>query len=391
MAIRSATDEITRLSDARDQIRATLVTWGKAEGIEKLDALASTIEAIKNNGAVSATVQEGQTYTIPEGYHNGSGTVSGVAGGGNYELQSKTVTPTKQQQSITPDGGYYGLSDVTVAAIPANYQDISATTATAPDVLANKVFTGADGQTRTGTMANNGAVTQVISVDSPSYTIPTGYHNGEGAVSIDPETKTATPTKASQKITPTAGKVLSSVTINAIPDKYITTTDATATADKIFIAETAYVNGKKVTGTMADNSGTSATVSVETPSYTIPAGYHDGEGTVSVVVETKTATPTKSEQTITPTAGKVLSSVTVDPIPAEYITTSDADSEAIHILLGKTAYVNGVKLTGSMPNNNTITATIDGLTTTSYTIPAGYTAGGTVTLTDDIEQALAAI
>ena len=44
-----------------------------------------------------------------------------------------------------------------------------------------------------------------------------------------------------------------------------------------------------------------------------------------------------------------------------------------------------------MPNNETITATIDGLTETSYAIPAGYTAGGTVTLTDDIEQALAAI
>lgn len=293
MAMRSTTDQITRLSDARDKIRSTLVNWGKAEGTEMLNSLATTIEGIKNNGSVSAQIKEGDTYTIPEGYHNGSGTVSGIAGGGDYNLQSKSVTPTKLQQSVTPDSGYYGLSDVTVAAIPANYQDVSATTATAADVLANKVFTSKEGVTTTGEMSNNGAV--------------------------------------SQKLTS------------------------------------------------------------KQPSYTVPKGYHDGLGTVSVDLETKSATPTTIQQTISPTTGKLLSSVTVEAIPDEYITTTDADAEAPHILVGKTAYVKGLKVTGNMPNNETITATIDGLTETSYAIPAGYTAGGTVTLTDDIEQALAAI
>ena len=46
---------------------------------------------------------------------------------------------------------------------------------------------------------------------------------------------------------------------------------------------------------------------------------------------------------------------------------------------------------GTMPNNGNISATIDGLTTTSATIPAGYTSGGAVSLTSDIENALAAI
>ena len=68
-----------------------------------------------------------------------------------------------------------------------------------------------------------------------------------------------------------------------------------------------------------------------------------------------------------------------------------ADALAANILDGKTAFVNGVKLTGSMPDNGSATATMDGLTTTSVTIPAGYTAGGTVSLTSDIEEALAAI
>lgn len=391
MAAKSSQTEITRLSDARDKIRSTLVNWGKAEGTERLDALATTIENIKNNGSVSAQIKEGDTYTIPEGYHNGSGTVSGIAGGGEYNLQSKTVTPTKKQQNVTPDEGYYGLSDVTVAAIPANYQDVSATTATAPDVLANKVFTAKDGITTTGEMPNNGAVSQKLTAEQPSYTVPKGYHDGLGTVSVDLETKSATPTKIQQTISPTTGKLLSSVTVEAIPDEYITTDDTTATAEHILNDDTAYVKGKKVTGTMPNNGTVSKTLDSATTNYAIPAGYHSGTGSVSIVTETKTLTPTKQQQVVPATSGKVISSVTVEAIPGNYIDTTDADAEAPHILVGKTAYVKGLKVTGNMPNNKTITATIDGLTETSYAIPAGYTAGGTVTLTDDIEQALAAI
>lgn len=391
MAAKSSQTEITRLSDARDKIRSTLVNWGKAEGTERLDALATTIENIKNNGSVSAQIKEGDTYTIPEGYHNGSGTVSGIAGGGEYNLQSKTVTPTKKQQNVTPDEGYYGLSDVTVAAIPANYQDVSATTATAPDVLANKVFTAKDGTTTTGEMPNNGAVSQKLTAEQPSYTVPKGYHDGLGTVSVDLETKSATPTKIQQTISPTTGKLLSSVTVEAIPDEYITTDDATATAATILDGETAYVGGVKVEGSMPNNGAVEKTLTTTETSYTVPEGYHNGEGTVIIVPEQKTVQPTRSEQSITPTTGKVLSKVTVGAIPANLIDTTNANAEASHILITKSAYVNGKKVDGTMPNNETITATIDGLTETSYAIPAGYTAGGTVTLTDDIEQALAAI
>lgn len=44
-----------------------------------------------------------------------------------------------------------------------------------------------------------------------------------------------------------------------------------------------------------------------------------------------------------------------------------------------------------MANNGAINKEIDGLSTFSAEIPAGYTSGGTVTLTGDIEAALAAI
>ena len=154
--------QITRIANDRNTIRNKMIDFGLAESTANLDALATAVDGIANCGAVSATVQEGDTYTIPKGYHNGSGTVSGVAGGGNYKLQSKQVTPTKAQQNVTPDAGYYGLSDVTVAAIPQAYQDVSTVTATAKDVLANKVIVTADGTVTTGTMPNNGAVAQKL-------------------------------------------------------------------------------------------------------------------------------------------------------------------------------------------------------------------------------------
>lgn len=289
----STATEIARIQTARNAIRTKLVELGLAQSTTKLDALATAVEGIENKGAVNAQVQEGATFTIPKGYHNGSGVVSGVAGGGNYNLQEKNVTPTKAQQNVTPDSGYYGLSGVTVAAIPANFSDTSAVTAGAADVLANKVIVGSDGTTITGTMTNNGAVSKTL--------------------------------------------------------------DATTT------------------------------------SYTVPKGYHSGTGTVKITTETKSATPTKSSQTIKPTSGKVLSQVTVAAIPANYVDTTAADAVAADILDGKTAYVDGAKVEGSMPNNGAVTTTMDGLTTTSVTIPAGYTSGGTVSLTSDIEEALAAI
>lgn len=274
--------EITRLSTARNAIRDKLVELGLAESTSKIDTLATAIEGIDNKGAVSATVQEGDTYTIPKGYHNGSGTVSGVSGGGNYALQSKTATPTKKQQSITPDSVYYGLSDVTVAAIPESYQNVSGVTAAAADVLANKTIVTSDGTVTAGTMPNNGAVSKTLDASTTSFAIAKGYHSGTGKVSITAETKDVTPTKVAQAITPTSGKVLTKINVAAIPDKYVDTTDADAVAANILVDKTAYVNGTKVTGTMVDNGATGGTINgLSITSYTIPSGYTSG-GTVSL-------------------------------------------------------------------------------------------------------------
>ena len=285
----SVATEITRIQTDRNTIRNKLIDFGLVESSANLDACATAIDGIVNQGAVSATVQEGDTYTIPKGYHNGAGTVSGVAGGGSYNLQSKSVTPTKQQQSITPDSGYYGLSDVTVAAIPQAYQDVSSVTAVAGDVLAGKIFVTSSGAVTTGEMANNGAVNKTLTAQEQTYTIPAGYHSGAGSVSISPESKTATPTKAKQTISPTAGKVLSSVTVNAIPAQYVDTSDATATAAQILDGAKAYVDGELVEGTMPNNGATSLELDgMQTTTVSVPAGYTSG-GSVTLTNSIETA------------------------------------------------------------------------------------------------------
>ena len=99
-----------------------------------------------NNGGVSGSISQLSTpYQIPQGYHDGSGTVGvdsaeaaklipdniregitilGVlgtmSGSEDTKPQSKEVTPTFSQQEITPDPGYTCLSSVTVKAIPVN-------------------------------------------------------------------------------------------------------------------------------------------------------------------------------------------------------------------------------------------------------------------------------
>lgn len=401
----STATEITRLTTARNTIRNKMIALGLGSASDKLDDLADEIDAIANRGAVTATVQEGDSYTIPEGYHNGSGTVTGVSGGGNYTLQSKgPITPTKSSQSITPDQGYYGLSGVSIAAIPEAYQDVSSVTAEAGDVIATKIFVDDEGTVTAGTMPNNGTVSHTLDATSgnQSYTVPAGYHSGSGVVSITLQAIQTTPGDIQQSIKPSNGKVLGEVIVAKVPSRYADTTGDDAVAANILSGKKAHSNSNgsaiPVTGTMTNNGAVSQTLDVRSghTSYTVPAGYHNGSGTVSLVTEEKSATPSGSSQNITPTDGKVLSKVTVAPIPGRYGDTYGDDADPASLLYGKKAHTFAqgiaVPITGTMANNGAIAGTIDGLTTTSYTVPAGYHSGsGTVSLTSDIETALAAI
>lgn len=66
---------------------------------------------------------------------------------------------------------------------------------------------------------------------------------------------------------------------------------------------------------------------------------------------------------------------------AKFFDTASATAAAGDLLSGKVAYGSSGSISGSMPNNGATGGTI-GTVAGTYTIPAGYTSGGTVSLTN---------
>ncbi len=181
-----------------------------------------------NNGAVNETLAAGGSYTIPAGYHNGSGKVS--------------AEPMSAQ---TPG------------------------TAQADDILSGETA-WVNGTQITGSMPNNNGVSQSLAAGE-EYTIPQGYHNGSGKVTADSLSGQTPGTADAGDIVQgeTAWVNGQQITGTLVPGSI--TTDATATASQILAPYTAYVASGKVTGTIPTNDD--ADVTINGAQVSVAAGY----------------------------------------------------------------------------------------------------------------------
>lgn len=273
-----------------------------------------TKSATPTKGAQNITPDTGKFLTsvsvasIPEEYIIPAGEISITQNGSvsvkNFEtanvnvaapepaLQEKTVTPTKSVQNITPDTNYDGLSKVTVNAIPAEYITPAGTLSI----------------TTNGTKDVTQYANVNVNVSAPEPTL---------------QEKTVAPGKTDQEILPDEGyDGLNKVTVQSVTLDDLSGTDGT---EQMLNPGT----GKIVKGGMAELYRIQAralnldskTVTPTTSQQTVtPSSGKDGLSQVTVnaiETETKEVTPGTSEQIITPTTGKYLTSVTVGAIQTE--------------------------------------------------------------------------
>ena len=165
------------------------------------------------------------------------------------DLTADTVTPDKLAKGITA----HDKSGAPITGTSTKDADTSDATAAVAEVLNGKTFY-ARGAKMTGTMPNNGEVNGEISTVSGKYTIPMGFHDGAGGVTIaateqaklvpaniregvtvlgvkgsmsgsegmKPQAKSVTPTFEQQVVLPDkAYNCLYQVTVQAIPATYV--------------------------------------------------------------------------------------------------------------------------------------------------------------------------
>ena len=366
----SIASEISRIAgNVSDSLDAVAAKGVEVPSGSTSDDLAGLIALIPTGGGGGITVTE-----TPDEH---GGTIVTITGE-TVTLQSKSATPTTSSQTISPDEGYTGLSSVLVNPIPSQYI----------------VPTGNKAITENGT-----------GIDVAQFATVSVSVSGGAAVLQD---KSVSPTESQQTVTADSGyDGLGTVTVGAISSTYVgsgiarkSSSDLTASGATVSVPAGYYASqaSKAVSSGSATApatiSGTSASVSTGTNTLTltktisvtpsVTAGYVSsgtaGNSSVSLTasVTTKAATTynvSSSNQTISSgtylTGTQTIRGVTTSGISAANIKagavvnvgdsadadriigvtgtfTADGTASATDIVSGKSAYVNGSKIDGSL-------------------------------------------
>lgn len=133
---------------------------------------------------VPATVHT-QTYTPAT---NKSNNDMGSTHTYRYVNTSGMITPSGTK-SITANGTGIDVSSYATVNVNVPGSTLSGDAAVG-NVLSGKTFYSTSTTKQTGTMTNNGAVSKTLAADDRTYTVPAGYHNGSGSVTVPAVTAT---------------------------------------------------------------------------------------------------------------------------------------------------------------------------------------------------------
>ena len=337
--------------------------------------------------------------------------VDAIAAGAT--LQAKTnITPTESSQTITADNGYDGLSSVQINAISSSYVGSGITQRTSSDLTASgatvtapagyyssdaaKTIPNAVYNTPTWTTSKNSSnFSMTCSIPITSFGYSAYGFNATNGIAL--ENKTATPSETQQTITPTDNNhYLDSVTVNAIPSNYVgsgitqrDSTDLTASGATVSVPSGYYgSNASKAVNSGAYGSSSVTRTKTETllrqdityPNFT--PGYISSAPNPVVLstLESHIVTPSTNQQTITPSSnGTYIDSVTINPIPSQYIVPSGTytvDSSGTKDVTNyASASVPALTLpsSASSTSSGTSKATISRSTSNQYiNIPTGF-------------------
>ena len=118
------------------------------------------------------------------------------------------------------------------------------------------------------------------------------------------------------------------------------TTGATGGAADVLTGKTVFGFGGAVTGSMPNNAAQTESIVKSTDTIKIKAGYHNGNGSISIAAAEKEKLVAGNIKAGTTILGVTGSSTVVD--------TADATATASHIVTGATAYAGGQKITGTL-------------------------------------------
>lgn len=302
-----------------------------------------------SNKSISATVTQPATYYVNKGTLVASN-ISGAAfleNTGDYGFRATVVVPEGYHVGETV------TKDFTTGIFPAPESK-----ATADKMLTGYSLYDEDGKLVTGSMPNQGAQNSTITTQGGTYTIPEGYHDGNGVItaSIGSGAYSATQVTA-VSITPNVGGTITSIATTTQPsgtdgtDYYTIDPGATYTngnaRSRINTAGYLGTGNKYVNITGSVGAGTnyyipksistnSSSVSGKTvtATVTIPAGYNPGE-TVTVSNDVSTAThpnPSINKATLNTTSGNV--EITANHVQSTGYVTGGTTSASTNVSVG---------------------------------------------------------